>query len=137
MLDQFIGTCAYKPRNTKSEFRQLPILLLSDETLYALLEGKVRDIYGRSVNRHGLIIATDLRIIFFQKSFWGKSIQADIPLNQVLSVAVAFSKTALLSHVVISTEEHDMLIELCHKEEAEEFKQAVTELLQSQPHFSS
>ena len=129
-IDEFMSDYGFKPKNTKSEVKELPNILQEDEELRALLDGMLKRVNGNDFNGAGLVIATNKRIIFFRKSFIGTISKEEIPLRMVTSSG--YRKGLMMSGVVITTANNEASVEYCDKKEAEQFNAIVQELLNEQ-----
>jgi len=129
-VDKFMADYGFKPKNTKSEVKELPNILQADEELRGLLDGMLKRVNGKDLNGAGLVIATNMRIIFFRKSIIGTVSKEDIPLRMITSSA--YRKGLMMSAIAIITANNEAVVDYCENKEAERFNAIVHELLNEQ-----
>ena len=129
-VDKFMADYGFKPKNTKSEVKELPNILQEGEEIHGLLEGFFKRVSGTSSNSLGLVIASNKRIIFFRKSIIGTVSKEEIPLRMVTSSA--YRKGLIQSGIAIVAANNDAVVECFEKREAERFNKIVNDLLTEQ-----
>jgi len=126
-IDKFCNDYGFKPRNSKSEMKELINLLFTDEKLHGLLEGLLENIGGGKINGSGLVIATNKRIVFFRKSFIGTISKEEVSL-QVISSA-SFRKGLITSSIVVTSSSNNAIVKYCDHTMAQKFVNVLTNLI--------
>ena len=86
-VQKFADDYGFKPIHTKPEFKSIYTILLPGERLKAIIEGTLRDVMGRSINGNGVVIVTDLRLIFYQKTMFGSITKEEYSIDNVTSAS--------------------------------------------------
>ena len=72
---------------SKREIAELPSILMMDEIIEKVSTGYLKE--GKGVSGHGLLVATNFRLIFIDKSMLGIGIKMeDFPYDKITSIAV-------------------------------------------------
>lgn len=119
IMNKFCNDFGYKAINTKAEFKMLPTLISSNESLIGIIEGFIKNIGRKEINGAGIFAVTNKRAIFYRKSFIGIETKEEIPLNKISSAS--FRKGLVWSSIFVTSSNNDAVIEQCDKNQAEKF----------------
>ncbi|WP_457599813.1 PH domain-containing protein [Hydrogenivirga sp.] len=106
----------------RKEIKELPNILREDEKIEAVVQGIYND-------RNGLLIATNERLIFIDKSLLGKVKVEEFPYEKVTSVK--YEKGWFLGSVKIYASGNTAEIEQVIKKKVQPFVDKVNELIKS------
>ena len=126
-LESFMKNYGFKPNLTKPEIKELPEILHPEEKLLGLVEGLLKKIHNREISGHGLVIATNKRVIFFRKSFIGTVTKEETPISKISSAS--FRKGFLTSSIAIVTSNNESEVDNCDKILGKKFIDIVQNLI--------
>jgi len=114
----------------KREEEEFQKVLTKDEKIEALIEGDLK-LFAfkkgklRESSYHGRLVATNKRVFFYTRSFWGNKGIIEFPYNKIS--AIAYDNNAL----VISTGGDKILVENIKKGEPQFFIEKVRNIMQN------
>lgn len=126
-VNDFMKDFGYKISVAGNEIRDLHNLLHKEEELLGLAEGYLNKVHGNIVNGHGIVIATNKRIIFFRKSLFGTVTKEEVPINKVSSVS--YRKGFFHSSIAVTTSNNEAVIDRCDKFIGEKFVNVIQVLI--------
>lgn len=126
-LNNFMQDVNFKSRTTGAEVKKLTNILMPDESLIDLLEGRFTNIYGKRAYGNGLVVATNKRIIFFRIAFMGAIIREEILLDEISSIK--YTEEEVFGAIVILTTKGEALIEQCINSSARQFSLSLERLV--------
>jgi hypothetical protein len=122
-VKDYVKNYGFKFYGRGREIKSLHKILIPNETILALLSAYFKKLHNTSVYGYGIVIATNTRIIFYKKSFFGIINMYEIPLNKLSSIS--YKKGLFFSTITIITSGLEIVVSDCRNKVADKFTKVV------------
>jgi hypothetical protein len=126
-IERFCKEYGFVPNQTTSELSSLHKILYPDEVLMGLLDGILKEVFGKNYNGNGMVIATNKRVIFYRKNFLGITTKEEISLQKVSSASIR--KGLIFSSIILTSSNNEAIVKQCENKSAEKFITVLTNLI--------
>jgi len=125
---KFCEEFGYKPTMaTKTEYKALPSIIAPDETLLGVVEGILQTMGNSKIEKWGILMATNKRVVFYSKNIMGIERKEDFPLSRISSVS--YRKGIMYGAVYLTAASSDILMDSIDKSKAEKIVNVINDLL--------
>lgn len=115
----------YKCMYTKQEIKTLHSILQPNEEIVTAVEGELKKIHNRNHTGWGIVVLTDIRLIFYRKSLIGTVTLEEFPISKISSSS--YRKGIMQASFLVNTSHNNAEFECFEKITTEELNRLLQE----------
>jgi hypothetical protein len=122
-IKEFAKVIGYHCQFTSGELNTLHTLLFDDEDCFGMTEGMLKKIHHTKHSGYGIALLSDMRFLFYHKSFFGAITREEFPISTISSISLQKGTMFSALHVYASNVD-EIIVQPCDHTNAQRIVEA-------------